>query len=132
MKLCSVNFFTFLIFSTSINYSQDLSQDFAISSYYNLIQKHTNSWQSNTSLKPLAWDDMIIKKIDSSSYIPKWVRSDYSNLVESSMSFKNDKNLNVSGWFGKSFQYSDGDTSDFVGSSSTLYWKAKKKDKVWI
>ena len=37
------------------------------------------------------------------------------------MSFKNDKNLNVSGWFGKSFQYSDGDTSDFVGSSSTLY-----------
>ena len=136
MKLYRVNFFIFFIFFTSINYSQDLSQDFSISSYYNLIKTHTNSWQSNTSLKPLVWGDMNIKKMDSSGYIPKWVFFDYLNLIESSMSFKNDKNLNVSGWFGKTFQYSDGDTSDFVGSSSTLHcyfnYSYKKSYKAWI
>jgi hypothetical protein len=125
-----------LFWLISLNNAQDVSQDFLINSYFNMLRNHQNSWQANTSLKPILWDDISLKKIDSTYNIPKWVFSDFEKLVESSFFLESEKNLNVSGWFGNGFQSSVGDTLDFDGSASTLYYyfnySYKKAFKAWI
>ena len=115
---------TSLFFSVILLRAQDITSDFNQSHYIQIFHDFGVSWESNTSFKPIQWDNLkALKQCDTSQVQIHWMLEYliFSSIGDIINPDKESYKLQGNAWFGTLLQYSDGDGVKFQDGSTTLY-----------
>jgi len=119
--------------------AQDISSDFFPYDFLQISHDFGHSWQTNTSLKPFQWADIIESISNDSSQFPiHWMTDNLksSGIQKIIISESAEDKLQCNTWLGSLLKYSDGKVEEFQDGSATLYgyfhFNYMNKFKAWL